>query len=236
MKIAVVLHLYYHDLWEEFSEQLKRINHGFDLYVTLTIGSSPDMKLHTMREQILLEYPRARVFVLENKGLDIGAFLIVLKNLISSGEQYDLLLKLHSKKSILSCGPQRGEYWRKELYRPLFDNLPRIIELMQTNEQIGMVGSRLHLYDFEGVNIPTINYFRDLLNIHTPQRIFVGGTMFWVRYTILTDYLNPSLIDEIIHKLEDGYFTDAGIPRFTHAMERIFGYMISDSQKVIAGI
>ncbi len=237
MKIAVILHLYYHDLWEEFSNELKKFgNKPFDLYVSLVDGSHAYEKQQMMQQKIVQEYPQALVFMVENKGLDIGSFLKVIGYFFRFGKEYDLILKLHSKKSIHTCGKLKGEDWRKELYQPLLENVSGLLNFMEKNHEIGMIGSKQHMSDFEGENRPAINYLENLLNIEAPHKIFVGGTMFWIRFSILKAYLTPKLIEEIADRLEEGYFTDYEMPRYTHAMERIFGYMISDNRKVIAGI
>lgn len=237
MKIAVVLHLYYHDLWEEFSSALKNFGEiPFDLYVTLVNGSCSPAQQQLMRKKITAGFPNAVVFMAENKGLDIGSFLQVINYFYSFGKEYDLILKLHSKKSIHSCGAQQGESWRQELYQPLLENVAGLLNFLEKNQQIGMVGSKRHIYDYEGVNCPAIYDLESLLSLQTPQRFFIGGTMFWIRHSALKAYLNPENIAAISSKLETGYFTDDKVPRYTHAMERIFGYMISGQQKEIAGI
>lgn len=237
MRVAVVLHLYYQDLWQEFSNYLRKSGMGeFDLYISFTREAAPAMDTLKVQNHILREYPEAHFLTVENKGLDIGAFLMVLKTCITFGKEYDLVLKLHSKKSLHSCGPLYGERWRKELYQPLLIDTCGILDFLEKNGQVGMIGSKQHISNFEGMNGPAIDDLKELLGLNTNNKFFVGGTMFWVRYPILTQYLSISKIEEILAKLESGYFTDLDTPRYTHAMERIFGYMIADSDKLIAGI
>lgn len=236
MKIAVILHLYYLDLWDEFREGLEKFSgFEFDLYVTLTIGSNSSEELTVIQEQIAAIFPGTHFFILENKGLDIGSFLTVLKSLINSEKEYDFVLKLHSKKSLQSCGPVRGKSWRKELYEPLLRDIGNMVSFLSENKQVGMIGSRAHFYSFEGLNSLFIKQIKDLLGITTEQKIFIGGTMFWIKYSILTHYLTEEKINRIYEVLEEGYFLDIHNGKYTHAMERIFGYMVWDKNQLIAG-
>lgn len=238
MRIAVMLHLYYHDLWEEFSPALRQLgNHPFDLYVSLSEGSETLCRQEAMKQKIREEYPGSQIFIAPNQGLDIGPFLRIVSMLMRSEVTYDLLLKLHTKKSIVSCGAEAGLRWRRELYVPLLQHAGQILDAMRQNTAIGMIGSSQHLYTFEGVNAPVIRELENLLGIRSQaQGIFVGGTMFWMRYPILERYLDPERIEELLAKLEAGYFTDAFTPSYTHAMERILGYMVTDQRLAIAGI
>jgi lipopolysaccharide biosynthesis protein len=236
MKIAVVLHLYYIDLWDEFCNGLKKFNGiEFDLYVSLTIGSTSSHELDLIRTQISKEFPRTQFYILENKGLDVGSFLIILKSMIQNEKEYDYILKLHSKKSVKSCGPIRGDSWRKQLCEPLFHNIENILTFFSRNNNVGMIGSKAHLYNIEGTNAILISQLKDLLGITTEQKAFIGGTMFWIKYSILTNYLTVERIQKIYDLLEEGYFIDLHQGKFTHAMERVFGYMVLDNNHLIAG-
>lgn len=104
-RIAVVLHLYYPDLWAELRQAIERISEPFDLFVSLVKGASEHMR--TSVKQV---FPNAYIFDFENRGRDIGPFLV----LIQSGVlfQYELVCKLHTKRS-----PHRedGDEWRGTL-------------------------------------------------------------------------------------------------------------------------
>ena len=104
---AVVLHLYYYDLWEELAARLADQDIRFDLFVTLTDrGESTD----DMVVRILERFPKARIFRYPNHGRDIFPFM----HLNNSGalQSYQAVAKIHGKKS-----PHRedGDSWRTHL-------------------------------------------------------------------------------------------------------------------------
>jgi lipopolysaccharide biosynthesis protein len=60
---------------------------------------------------------------------------------------------------------------------------------------------------------------------------FVGGTIFWVRNDILKKYLTQSVINKILTNSPEGYVHE---PSINHAMERIFGSLVSlENKKLI---
>lgn len=106
---AVVLHLYYPEIWEEIAARLSRQSFAFDLFVTLpAVAAQPGRD--QLRARILSDFPRARIWDLPNHGRDILPFL----HLVQSGvlAPYLAVCKLHGKKS-----PHRkdGDAWRNDL-------------------------------------------------------------------------------------------------------------------------
>lgn len=236
-KVVVVIHLYYQDMWEEFSTYLKNITLDFDLYVTLSKGSATIGQTEWMGSKIKSEFDNANVSILDNKGLDIGPFLLSMNKIFESGKDYDYLVKLQSKKSLLTAGEADGRQWRNQLIQPLLgsqdifeDNINKL-----SNIAIGMVGSKDWVTNHVLTNHSTIKYFNDKLGIKKNIQ-FIGGTIFMVRFDVLKKYLNKDNTKEIYLELEEGYFTDHKNPTKTHALERIFGYMVGDCGKKIIGV
>lgn len=106
-RFAVCLHLYYPELWPEFSRQLSRISLDFDLYITLSVTGPA---LGALRYQILSDFPEAELFELPNRGRDILPFVTLLN--AGAFDGYRAVCKLHGKRS-----PHRpdGDYWRRQL-------------------------------------------------------------------------------------------------------------------------
>lgn len=104
---AVVLHLYYPEMWEEIASRLRQQHFRFDLFVTLT-QTAPDTD--ATRARILADFPQARIWTLPNHGRDILPFLHLARSEIFA--PYAAVCKLHSKKS-----PHRsdGDSWRHAL-------------------------------------------------------------------------------------------------------------------------
>ena len=70
--VAVVLHLYYLDMWEEFATSLAAQTFDFDLWVTLTDDGAAG-HAQSLRRAITARFPAARVHILPNHGRDILA-------------------------------------------------------------------------------------------------------------------------------------------------------------------
>ncbi|HEY7819968.1 MAG TPA: glycoside hydrolase family 99-like domain-containing protein, partial [Vicinamibacteria bacterium] len=92
-RVAVVLHLFYWDLVDELAEYVSNIPFPFDLYVTATEGIYPQVFSYFNHR-----FPRSCVHVteVENRARDIGPFLTKFASRYSD---YDLVCKVHSKKS-----------------------------------------------------------------------------------------------------------------------------------------
>lgn len=104
---AIVIHVYYPDMWTEFEDLLRQITLPYDLFVTLTYrGDETDETEQLVRK----DFPDAVVAQMENRGRDILPFV----NLVNAGllSGYDAVCKLHTKKS-----PHRmdGDIWRRHL-------------------------------------------------------------------------------------------------------------------------
>ncbi|MEM9282212.1 MAG: rhamnan synthesis F family protein [Verrucomicrobiota bacterium] len=107
-KRAVVLHLYYHDLWDEFESSLRELEGDYELICTIVAEQNDDF--NETAKKILQFKRNARCFEFPNHGRDIFPFV----HLINQGilDDYELIAKVHSKKS-----PHRkdGEVWRRDL-------------------------------------------------------------------------------------------------------------------------
>lgn len=104
---AIVVHVFYHDLWEEFAQTLRSLTIDFDLYVTITdMGAETDALVARIAE----DFPDAASFRFPNRGRDVLPFV----HLVNAGllDGYAAVCKLHTKRS-----PHRqdGDLWRRHL-------------------------------------------------------------------------------------------------------------------------
>lgn len=236
-KIAVIVHVYYEDIWNEISKALKNITQSFDLYVTTT--NNIDRKL--LLKQIKSEYYDSEVIVTENRGSDIGPFMVCLNHIIKQRKDYDYILKIHSKKSLL-VNPVRGEQWRKQLFNSLLgskEEVSKILKIFDTRSDIGMIGPKSCLMSFtskesesnSNYNEFFFNYFRKRFNIKDKELKFIAGTMFWCKFEPLRDLF--SKYELTIDEFEEGHAPDR---LKAHAMERIFPCIFRDKKLDIYGI
>jgi lipopolysaccharide biosynthesis protein len=224
-KIAVHLHLFYTDLAEEFISYLKRINSAFDLYVTFV--KDDQFAMYKIHKRI----PHAHFLMCENRGKDIGGLITFLNHvdLLS----YDLILKIHSKKSLNSHfyineikrfdkSIENGDDWRKLLLDSLIprNGVEKIIEKFAEDDKIGMMGPQKFLAFSSDGNEPMLGKLCNDLGLDPyfdKTLIYFAGSMFWIR---------PDILHKIKQKaysstdFAEGNILNGGLE---HAFERIFG-------------
>lgn len=213
--LAIVLHIFYYDIFISIIEYIEQIDIEYKLYITTHPDIYSDIFLKIQEKNI-----SAKVVICENKGRDILPFLKSLKLVKQQG--HAVLLKLHTKRSPHRLG--RGNTWRNNMLKSLLE--PEVIKSIIHNFKnypIGIVGPSKYLYPIwrkGNTNKAKIQQlankisFRDNIN----EELFVGGTMFYAR----VDALEP--ISQL--KLSDQDFQDEPIAldgSMAHALERFFG-------------
>lgn len=216
MKSAIILHLYYQDLWPEFKEKILPIlSETTHLYVSVNTLESEyinDIKQHS-----------TNIFLVENKGMDLGPFIYVYNKI--KDNNYNTYLKLHSKKSIHTLG--LGDKWRQSLYFPIIDNYKEIISQVENINECWMLGVEEYYYDEykDHSKLAAKKYIDKLckiLNI-SDNGSFFAGTMFMVNDEYLNNLLGNIDLDIFYNKFEEGYLRDS----LAHGMERVIGYGIN---------
>jgi lipopolysaccharide biosynthesis protein len=220
MKSAILLHLYYQDLWLEFKEKIAPIlNKNTHLYVSVNTLESEyidDIKKYS-----------TDIFLVENKGMDVAPFIYVYNKI--KDKDYSIYLKLHSKKSLHT--PNIGDNWRKLLYYPIVDNYINILEQVKDTNQCFMLGVEKFYHDMniEPKHHPNklsakfyIDKACDLLNI-IDEGSFFAGTMFMVNDLYLKTLFKNIDLEKFYNEFEKGYLRDS----LAHGMERVIGYGIN---------
>ena len=240
MKIAVCVHLFYPDMFEQIIPYLNNLDYPYKLYINLCPG-----KYNKKQVDLIYNYkPDAIINVSRNKGVDVGGFLYTFKKI--DGDT-DLIIKIHTKKGIGSELTPSESVKRKGLIPTMrvankwfhdmmvgilkdVSSVNNIINEFKTNQKCGMVGFKL--YNNLGPNKDEIIKIMNLINLNKDLigGEFIGGTIFWIRYDILKKYLNDNTIDTILKSMPDGYIIE---PSPQHAIERIFGYMVKSEGKDI---
>jgi lipopolysaccharide biosynthesis protein len=177
--LAVVLHLYYPDLWDELRRYLAQLGNEFDLFVSLCPDTAEDAEA-----QILSEYPDADVRYFENQGRDVGPFMEFLRD--GQFSDYELVCKIHTKKS-----PHRpdGDRWRGTLLQQLL-GAPEIVreirDVFEREPRVGLLGpadQQDRCEESWGSNREKMcELARDLGMDEKEVRLdFFAGSMFWFR-------------------------------------------------------
>lgn len=239
MKIAVVVHLYYHDLWSEIADALENTRHLTpDVYVTLT-QDKPERELAEMRARIEGEWPQAYVLSVPNRGADIGPFVEVARHIASIGRRYDLLLKLHAKRSLAASGADKGDAWRTDCLAALCGSPEVVDEIVATfsaHPAIGMIGPRDMLMSLSSndqkagrnLNAENMTALADRMGLSDRTLSFFRGSMFWAR---AEDVFLPILRGGLtIQDFGAGHAPDG---TRAHAMERLFACMVRSAGRVL---
>lgn len=220
-KIAVVLHLYYVDLIEEFITYLNNIPLQFDLYISTPIEHVLSVK---KKFSSLQNVNNLTVKDAPNIGFDIAPFISFFQK---DSMNYDLVLKIHGKKSIHNPGHSK---WRRHLLDNLLGSdeiVKSIISEFYQNKDIGVVLPKTYSgVDRYNVEDPWRNNWlnslklADRLNIHIvkDRKVdFPSGSMFWFRPEALKPLFDLNL--KLTEFNPGGNSLDGTL---AHAIERLF--------------
>lgn len=211
--LAVAVHAYYLDVFEEIIEHLEQIKQPLKLYISTPLGQAEAVHQRLARSH--LEY---RLLELPNHGRDILPFLKMLPLIVQDG--FELLVKVHTKKS-----PHRndGSQWRKELYAKLLapDAVESAISSFIEDKDLGIIGPAGHVVPMNyywGSNSLAVGKLSCRLGI-SPAELhrhnFVAGSMFLARVNALMPLMNLALRDDDFEK-EAGQVDGT----LAHAVER----------------
>jgi hypothetical protein len=218
-RIAVVLHLYYPELWPEFRDAIGSIPEPADLFVTLTAGYSNEAA-----DWIRVDYPEAQIIILENRGRDILPFVV----LINSGVlfKYELVCKLHTKRSLYRG---KGDGWRRDLIAGVLskpDHVARILAAFDSNPQLGIVVADGSLHASRPGRVNELCKQIGMPAIADSGRIeFPRGSIFWIRASLLQPIaklmLKPADFEPEPLRLSG---------TLPHAIERFIGHLCREAR------
>lgn len=194
--IAVVIHVYYIDLFDEICSFLKNIPIKHTLLISICKEEDKAIIAEQIEKLPLVE--DAVIKVVENRGRDMAPMIVDFGPFIKS---FDYICHIHSKKST-HMGSDLG--WRQYLYEMLLGSEERvkaILAAFQTNKSVGMI----YPESYEGVNYlgHTWLWNRDIASIllaklglrFDPEEYldFPAGSMFWARKDALEPLLELDL-------------------------------------------
>jgi hypothetical protein len=215
--LAVILHLYYQDLWDEFSSYFDNITVDFDLYVSLVKGNDTE----EASSLILAKYPNAKIYVMPNRGMDVAPFIYTFDQIVKSGIKYECFAKFHSKKSLAhDFTGALGVNWRGVLVSSILGTAERfnnILEYCGNNSEYGLAQHPNWILWNDSSDWEQ-QYFKKKV----PARYrFIGGTMFMANFGIFHKWFTEMNIFELtFDNFEDGYMSCTSLG---HKMERAFG-------------
>ena len=213
---AVLLHLYYPELWDEMQSYFKNLENDFDLFVSI-----PQNQPH-LNDLIKAVYPDAKIWPIENRGRDMLPFIQLFSIIYPLNYQY--ICKLHTKKSQYSVD---GSNWRKDILDELMES-SAVIQMIKNKldqEDIGMVGpynNLLSTFDYIGGNEGLIRTLAHKLNVAYDSKpfTFIAGSMFWLKPSAISNILELRLTEKDF-PIEEGQ-RDATM---AHALERFICFL-----------
>lgn len=217
-KIAVILHIFYPDLIDEFIVYLKNIPYTFDILV-----SCQPEHVEAIDKNLRQHFPESIIDVrgVDNYGYDIYPFVSVFKEII---KKYDYVCKIHSKKS-----EHHPEFagWRKYLLDNLLGSqfvVNNILSRFGNNPRLGLI--------FPENYPPTVKFIewgsnydiaQNLLKMcgikldHATPLIFPAGSMFWFRPVAL----KPLFTLPLTFQQFKVYGNESIDGTLSHAIERV---------------
>ncbi|MBQ8465350.1 MAG: hypothetical protein IJ545_05000 [Alphaproteobacteria bacterium] len=221
--LAVHLHLYYLEMWPEIKRLLANMgDYPYDLYVTMVAENSQ------IAEDIREFHRNSTIWVVENRGYDIGPFIDFLHHIDLN--QYDLIMKLHTKNKNRGVDTHINQYvfnrklWVENLTNSLIGTQKQFnvnICNFKENPELGMIGSRYLITSdekcYKNIQSKVENILEDFCYHSVPIK-FVAGTMFMCRSSLLKQLKDRYTIKDF--EPTNGNIKDGTL---AHIIERVIG-------------
>lgn len=141
LRIVAIVHIYYVDMTDELLDYLGNLPSTFDLVVTTTDGARAEEireRISARNDERLGQWD-VRILP-SNRGRDLSAFFIGAKDVLRS-EDYDLVVKIHSKKTVQNL-ENNGYYFKRQQLDNLLGSpayAANIVGLFQQESKLGLV-------------------------------------------------------------------------------------------------
>lgn len=217
--LAVFFHCGNFDLWPEFKGYIDNvISSGYktQLYVSY-------QKDHDVLKEMKQRYPGV-ITVQTSRGCDIGGFLNMMH--LAKGKGHDYVLFLHTKTD-----PR----WRRAMTDPIVNSpekIHHVCDIFDKNINVGIVGCKKW-----ALNIRTCRYNHPILrqysekfglNYERTHFHFLGGTIFWTRWSIWEKFFEEKKVDLLAeYELLEPQYMKNLTPTNMHSWERLFGLVVN---------
>ena len=225
---AMVVHIYYPDLWDEFRDTLSKVDIPYDLFVTITWRGDETLAL---KERILAYFPKAWVMAVPNKGRDILPFMTLVNAGAFAG--YRAVAKLHTKKS-----PHRadGDLWRRHLIEGILPEtgLAEKLDAFAANADAAFwVADGQHYTGQEwwGSNLERTRQVLARSEVRMPEGAlsFPAGSIYWIK-PLMISMLRSLNLHADLFETETAQVDGT----LAHAVERVLGFLaMAAGQRVI---
>ncbi|MEP6878274.1 MAG: rhamnan synthesis F family protein, partial [Nitrosospira sp.] len=220
-EVAVICHMFYPEMADEFQGYLTNIPFPFDLLIT-----TDSQEKRAIIEIHFSQWKRGKIEVriAPNRGRDIAPKLITCRD---AYDKYEFILHIHTKKS-----PHHAHWggWRHHLLETLLGSekiVESVFESFKSDSKLGMISPQHYTpvrnWIGWGWNFENAKTFARALNINISlngQIDFPSGSMFWARSAALKPLLDYNLsLDEF--PIEDNQ-NDGTLG---HVIERLYFFI-----------
>lgn len=216
--IAVICHMFYTDLVDEFQLYFLNIPYSFDIYLT-----TDTVQKKTVLQEKFSDWKRGKIEIriAPNHGRDIAPKLITCRDVY---DHYEYILHVHSKKTLHTPS---SNVWRHYLLNTLLGSpeiVKSIFEAFCVDNKLGMIAPQhyktVKYLNLWGINYEKANVFAGKFGnrLKKDRLDFPSGSMFWARSAALKPLLDQQLslnefeIEEnqidgtLAHVIERSYF------------------------------
>lgn len=196
-KLAILLHIFDIEMFPNFYiHYLNKLTNKYDdddvhIYINFVIEDNPYGNMNTIKsavEEHITHILNKNVYYCfnENRGGDIGGFLILSKIILDKCKNESL-----NYKYILFAHTKKKDEWRKELVKPIFNYKFEYLSENSKMEDFGIIGAKKWIYNIEPrtpkeqQQMEKYKYHMiDLCNMYNLEEDvktswkFVAGTMF----------------------------------------------------------
>lgn len=237
-KIALIIHLYFEDMVDEFLTYAHFFPATTDIYIT-TSQSSVKQKVTERKNDF---QQKLTIIDVDNRGRDVSALLVGAKSIITSGD-YDLVCFTHDKKTLQLGSETSGYSFAHKCYENIHGSsayVSNVIALFEENQKLGLaVAPAPNHGDYfwtvekdwtpDPKNSSNTKALLDKLGVHVPiaedhHPIAPIGSVFWFR---------PSAMEKLFQQdwqIDD--FPGEPLPvdgTISHAIERSYPFLAQDA-------
>jgi len=237
--ISIFVHLYYPGTYKYLIEKLSIFSDmNVQIFVNICMDTPDKNKII---EAFQKKFPSTHFISTANIGKDIGAKLALYALMEHLNLLSDWLLMLHDKMSPQSVN---GERWRDELYRIFDEDQVHKLPVLMKDNKCGIICSKEFLVSYsktdkkvqQDPNYEFLLEQSERFKIQQKNFEYVGGTIFWIRKSILYQFFCEKDVLSIRNELEEGNVMDNHSASLTHTWERLFGLICANQGYKLEGI
>lgn len=219
-RLAIICHMFYIDMIDEFARYFSNIPFQFDLYITTDIQEK--------REKIEKKFShwkgKIEVRIAPNRGRDIAPMLITCRDVY---DHYEYILHIHTKKSPHNNDLSAWRFYLLETILGSTEVVRSVFEAFRSDPKLGMIAPQhfgaVHQAIGWDRNFKIAQTLAKKLGFNVSRHgpvDFPSGSMFWARTAAIKPLLECNLtLDE--------FPDEAGQVDKTlgHAVERLFYFV-----------